>query len=218
MYILPYWNLNLARSLVTENGVSIDLWDITEKNDNKKYKEKNFTFRKLSNDDYSLSIKKLIKDCGLGVHDSRIRPVFWSRGQNYFLIFLSAFMCCASLFSSSPSSMSDQRPLLSMKKTNFYNFFPSKAEEEEACKINNTTYDMTRELVKIRDLYPAPRIDLQNPWQIKKKLTHDEIVVGMLMIPFFEMFEYILRYWNLDVAKSLENGCKVCVDMWDVTE
>ncbi|TMX05248.1 hypothetical protein EJD97_000105 [Solanum chilense] len=113
--------------------------------------------------------------------------------------------------------MSDKRPLLSMKKTFFYNFFPSKAQEE-ACKINNTPYEVTRELVEIRDLYPAPIIDKQNPWQIKKKLTHDEIVVGMLLIPFFEMFQYILRYWSLDVGKSLVNGCNVCVDMWDVTE
>ncbi|KAK4718102.1 hypothetical protein R3W88_016440 [Solanum pinnatisectum] len=80
--------------------------------------------------------------------------------------------------------MSDQRPLLSMKKTFFYNFFPSKAEEK-ACKINNTSY---------------------------------KIIVGMLIILFFEMFEYILRYWTLDVAKSLENGCSVCVDMCNVTE
>ncbi|KAG5581173.1 hypothetical protein H5410_051800, partial [Solanum commersonii] len=32
------------------------------------------------------------------------------------------------------------------------------------------------------------------------------------------MFEYILRYWTLEMAKTLENGCIVCVDMWDVTE
>ncbi|KAG5581143.1 hypothetical protein H5410_051770 [Solanum commersonii] len=113
--------------------------------------------------------------------------------------------------------MADQKPLLSMKKTLLYNFFPSKVEEE-VCKVNNTPHVVTRELVEIRDLYPAPKIDLQNPWQIKKKITYDEIVVGMLMIPFFEMFEYILRYWTLDMAKILENGCSVCVDMWDVTE
>ncbi|TMX02600.1 hypothetical protein EJD97_020819 [Solanum chilense] len=59
---------------------------------------------------------------------------------------------------------------------------------------------------------------MQKPWQIKKNLTHDEIVVGMLIIPFFEMFKYILRYWTLDVSKSLDNGCRVCVDMWDITE
>ncbi|KAG5581140.1 hypothetical protein H5410_051767 [Solanum commersonii] len=45
---------------------------------------------------------------------------------------------------------------------------------------------------------------------IKKNITHDEIVVGMLMIPFFELFEYILRYWTLDMVKTLENGCSVC--------
>ncbi|XP_049399863.1 uncharacterized protein LOC125863941 [Solanum stenotomum] len=113
--------------------------------------------------------------------------------------------------------MADQRPLLSLKKTFFYNSFPSKAKEE-ACKVNNTPHAMTRELVEIRYLYPAPKIDLQNPWQIKKKITHDKIVVGMLMIPFFEMFECIFRYWTLEMAKTLENGCIVCVDMWDVTE
>ncbi|WMV30600.1 hypothetical protein MTR67_023985 [Solanum verrucosum] len=32
------------------------------------------------------------------------------------------------------------------------------------------------------------------------------------------MFEYILRYWTLDAAKSLENRCSVPVDIWDVIE
>ncbi|XP_055803901.1 B3 domain-containing protein At2g33720-like [Solanum dulcamara] len=110
-----------------------------------------------------------------------------------------------------------QKSLLTMKKTFFYGFFSSKTEEE-TCKVNNTPRVATRELVEIRDLYPAPKIDLKNPWQIKKKITRDEIIVGMLVIPFFETFEYIIRYWTLDISKSLENGCKVCVDVWDVTE
>ncbi|WMV31040.1 hypothetical protein MTR67_024425 [Solanum verrucosum] len=38
------------------------------------------------------------------------------------------------------------------------------------------------------------------------------------MIPFFETFEYILQYWTLDEAKSLENGCDVPIGMCDVTE
>uniref|UniRef100_M1D885 Uncharacterized protein n=1 Tax=Solanum tuberosum TaxID=4113 RepID=M1D885_SOLTU len=112
--------------------------------------------------------------------------------------------------------MSDQKPLLSLKKTLFYNFFPSKAEEE-ACKLNNTPHVVTQELIEIRDIYPPPKIDLENSWQIKKKITHDEVIVGKLMIPFFETFEYILRYWTLDAAKSLENGCDVPVGVWDVT-
>ncbi|XP_049364478.1 uncharacterized protein LOC125829271 [Solanum verrucosum] len=113
--------------------------------------------------------------------------------------------------------MSHQTPLLSLKKTFFYNFFPSKAEEE-ACKLNNTPYVVTRELIEIRDVYPPPKINLENPWQIKKRITRDEIVLGKLVIPFFETFEYILRYWTLDAAKSLENGYDVPIDVWDLTK
>ncbi|KAF3615514.1 putative agglutinin-2-like [Capsicum annuum] len=105
-----------------------------------------------------------------------------------------------------------------MKKTFFYNFFPSKAEEE-ACNVNNTPWVATRELVEIRDIYPAPIIDLEDPWQIKKRITRDEVILGKLVIPFFESFEYILRYWKLDMAKSLvmsENGMSVKV--WDITK
>ncbi|XP_055808420.1 uncharacterized protein LOC129876968 [Solanum dulcamara] len=113
--------------------------------------------------------------------------------------------------------MSDQKPLLSLKKTFFYKFFPSK-DEEEACKVNNTPHVVTRELIEIRDLYPPPKIDLENPWQIKKKITHDEVDVGKLVIPFFETFEYILRYWKLDLANSLESRCGMPVNVWDATE
>lgn len=104
-----------------------------------------------------------------------------------------------------------------MKKTFFHKFIQSKAEEE-AYQVNNTPWVMTRELVEIRDVYLAPTIDLENLWQIKKKIIRNEIVLGKLVIPFLEMFEYILRYWKLDVAKSLANGYEVCVDVWDITE
>ncbi|KAG5607118.1 hypothetical protein H5410_028610 [Solanum commersonii] len=108
------------------------------------------------------------------------------------------------------------KPLLSLKKTFFYNFFPSK-EEEEACKLNNTPHVVTRELIEIRDIYPPPKIDLENPWQIKIKITSYEVEAGALLIPYIETFEYILRYWTLDLAKILVNGCGVCVQVWDVT-
>ncbi|KAG5606454.1 hypothetical protein H5410_027946 [Solanum commersonii] len=44
---------------------------------------------------------------------------------------------------------------------------------------------MTQEIAKIGDLYPAPKFDLDNSWQMKKNINSDEIVVGILMIPFF---------------------------------
>ncbi|KAL3337781.1 hypothetical protein AABB24_030087 [Solanum stoloniferum] len=112
--------------------------------------------------------------------------------------------------------MSDQKEFLSLKKTFFYNFFPSK-EEEEACKLNNTLFVVTRELIEIRDIYPPPKIDLENPWQIKIKITSYEVEAGALLIPYIKTFEYILRYWTLDLAKILVNGCGVCVQVWDVT-
>ncbi|PHT58451.1 hypothetical protein CQW23_00814 [Capsicum baccatum] len=105
-----------------------------------------------------------------------------------------------------------------MKKTLFYNFFPSKVEEE-AYKVSNTPWVATQELVEIRDIYHAPIINLENSWQIKKRITRDEIILGKLVILFFESFEYILRYWTLDMAKSLvmnENG--MCVKVWDITK
>ena len=89
--------------------------------------------------------------------------------------------------------MSNQKPFLSLKKTFFYNFFPSKVEEE-TCKLNNTAHVVTRELIEIRDIYPPPKIDLKNPWQIKKKITCDEVIVGKPVIPFSDTFEYILQY------------------------
>lgn len=43
--------------------------------------------------------------------------------------------------------------------------------------------------------------------------------LGMLVIPFLEVFEYILRHRTLDMAKRLvENGCGMRVDLWDITE
>ncbi|KAG5606534.1 hypothetical protein H5410_028026 [Solanum commersonii] len=90
--------------------------------------------------------------------------------------------------------------------------------EEESYKLNNTTHVLTRELIEIRDIYPPPKIDLENPWHIKLNITHDEVVVPKLVIPFVETFEYILRYLMLDMGKSVENGYGMPVDVWDVTK
>lgn len=114
-------------------------------------------------------------------------------------------------------SMADHKFLTSMKKTFFHEFIPSKVEEE-ACQVNNASWVVTRELVEIRDIYSAPIIDQEDPWNIKKKITHNEVILGKLVISFLEMFEYILRYWKLDMAKSLTNGYEVCVNIWDITE
>ncbi|XP_049366621.1 uncharacterized protein LOC125831484 [Solanum verrucosum] len=176
----------MAKSLENGYGVSVDVWDVTEENIPKKY------------EDGSVCLKKL-----------------WNLYiiNNNFLFSFFGVLFSWELYQYTFSSISDQKPFLTLKKTFFYDFIPSKGEEE-ASKVNNTPLVATRELVEIRDLYPAPKID----WQIKKQITNDEIFVGMLMIPFIQMFEYILQYWTLDMAKILENGGRVCVNVWDVTE
>ncbi|KAG5607211.1 hypothetical protein H5410_028703 [Solanum commersonii] len=84
--------------------------------------------------------------------------------------------------------MSDQKSLLSLKKTFFYNLFPSKVEDE-ACKLNNNPYVVTRELIEIRDIYPPQKSIWKTPGRSRKRLP----------------------------VTSLENGCDVHVDVWDVT-
>ncbi|KAG5606588.1 hypothetical protein H5410_028080 [Solanum commersonii] len=114
------------------------------------------------------------------------------------------------------SSVYDLKPLLSLKKTFFCNFYSSKVEEE-ACKVNNTPYVVTRELIERRDIYPPSKIDLKNPWQIKIKITSYEVEARGLLIPYIETLKYILRYWTLDMAKALVNGCGVRVQVRYVT-
>ncbi|KAG5606544.1 hypothetical protein H5410_028036, partial [Solanum commersonii] len=90
------------------------------------------------------------------------------------------------------SLMFDQNPLLSLKKTFFYSFFPSK-EEEKARILNNTPH-------------------------IKIKITSHEVEAGALLISYIETFDYILPYWTLDMAKILVNRYGVRVGVWDLTK
>ncbi|KAF3656920.1 putative ethylene-responsive transcription factor CRF4-like [Capsicum annuum] len=103
-----------------------------------------------------------------------------------------------------------------MKKTFMYNFIPSK-EEEEACKASGTPWVVTRELVEIRDIYPAPVINPNNPWKIKKVITDFEESGKMLVLSFIDIFEHVFRYWTLDTVKSATSGHKMSVYLWDVT-
>lgn len=104
-----------------------------------------------------------------------------------------------------------------MKKSFYYNFVPSTAEEQVS-KTANAHYQVTRVLVEIRDIYPPPVLDYQNPWQIKKTLTHYEVNTCKIRISFFEMLEHVFRYWNLCMANNVVLGHKVNVILWDVTD
>nr|GMD76530.1 hypothetical protein A4A49_59639 [Ipomoea batatas] len=104
-----------------------------------------------------------------------------------------------------------------IKKTFFYNFIPSKAEED-ACKATNSPWQVSRVLVEARDVVPPAAPDPANPWQIRKALSHYEVITGKLVAPFAEAFEHVFRYWTLCMANQTVLGQKTNVIVWDVTD
>ncbi|XP_057480063.1 uncharacterized protein LOC130767265 [Actinidia eriantha] len=90
-----------------------------------------------------------------------------------------------------------------MKKTLYYNFIPTKAEEEEEeCKATATAapYKPTWALVELQDVYPPPVFDPLNPWQIKKVLTPAEVGSGRIVLSHNETFHYVFRYWTTEMT------------------
>ncbi|KAA8527348.1 hypothetical protein F0562_034937 [Nyssa sinensis] len=107
---------------------------------------------------------------------------------------------------------------MKMKKTFYYNFIPTEAEEA-ACKANKTPFEITRVLVDIRDMHPPVTVfDSQNPWKIKKSLTQYEVVTGKLVLSFKDAFDHVFRYWTLCMANHVVLGHKMHVIVWDVSE
>lgn len=111
-------------------------------------------------------------------------------------------------------------PPNSTKKTFYYNFFPTK-EEEESSKARNFEWGQAgvgRVMVEIRDIHPPPVVDPKNPWRIHKTLNQYEIDSGKLVLSWHDTFEHVLRYWSIGMANSIDLGLKVDVAMWDVTQ
>ncbi|TMW83443.1 hypothetical protein EJD97_001654, partial [Solanum chilense] len=88
-------------------------------------------------------------------------------------------------------------------------------EEEEACRVNNTSPVKTRELVEIGS---PLKFDCNDPWKIKKEITSHVLEEGNLVISHSETFDYILPYWSLENAKQLVNGEMKRVAMGDVID
>ncbi|KAJ4833617.1 hypothetical protein Tsubulata_045207 [Turnera subulata] len=121
--------------------------------------------------------------------------------------------------------------MATIRKTFYYNFLHSKAEEE-AASARNVPHQVTRTLVEIRDWYPQQqrridsnnpwhnrkRIDSNNPWHIRKRITTNEIVSGKLPLSHEETFEHIFRYWTLELANYVVSGNKCFVLLMDYTD
>lgn len=109
------------------------------------------------------------------------------------------------------------KTLLTTKKTFYYNFFPTKEEEETSNPRKSMSGD-PRVMVEIRDIFPPPVADPENPWRIRKTLSRKEIRYSYIVLSWSDTLEHVLRYWTLRLAQSLFLGVKVNVDLWDVTQ
>ncbi|KAI3465049.1 hypothetical protein Pfo_021712 [Paulownia fortunei] len=108
------------------------------------------------------------------------------------------------------------KTLYSTKKTFFYKFFPTKEEEE--CLKARKFGGGGRVMVEIRDVFPPPVVDPDNPWRINKTLNCYEIDSGKLVLSRNDTFEHVLRYWSIGLANNIALGLRVNVAMWDVTQ
>ncbi|CAA0831619.1 Unknown protein [Striga hermonthica] len=106
----------------------------------------------------------------------------------------------------------------STKKTFYYTFFPTKEEEEKEEEESSKTRPAggRRQIIEIRDFFRPPS---GGGWPIKKTLTRLEIESGKLVLSCNDVFEYVLRYWPVELAESIVcEGQRVYVAVCDATQ
>ncbi|KAM1369855.1 hypothetical protein ACFX15_039665 [Malus domestica] len=108
-----------------------------------------------------------------------------------------------------------------MKKTFYYNFYPTKEEELEEAVKGGSSGDVPRVLVEIADIHyqPPPPLIISDPRHIVRAISASEVKTGVLFLPFKEAFEHVFRHWSMEEANIVVNGCnKFPVTVWDVTD
>ncbi|KAL6573327.1 hypothetical protein OROHE_001786 [Orobanche hederae] len=110
--------------------------------------------------------------------------------------------------------------LHSTKKAFYYNFFPTKAEEDflKSRRRDPVRISHDRILFEMRDIYPPRAVDPDDPWVIKKTLSRYESVFGKIIFTCSDTFEHVIRHWALGIANYIAHGQRVGVTLWDVTE
>ncbi|KAI6695048.1 hypothetical protein NL676_022758 [Syzygium grande] len=105
-----------------------------------------------------------------------------------------------------------------MKKTFYYNFMPTKAEEE-AAKARNVPYQVTRTLFEINDISPPQLLaDPNYPWLIRKTIVNSEIMTGKLVLSHNDTFDHVFRYWMLETCNHVVMGGRYPVALVDLTD
>lgn len=112
----------------------------------------------------------------------------------------------------------DTKHSITMTKTWYYNFIPTKAEEE-AAKVQNMHYQVTRTLVEINDISPVQLpVDPNYPWLIRKAVGSGELRTGKLMLSHNDTFDHVFRYWTLEMCNHVVMGGRYLVTLVDFTD
>ncbi|KAK9911190.1 hypothetical protein M0R45_035111 [Rubus argutus] len=108
-----------------------------------------------------------------------------------------------------------------MKKTFYYNFFPTKDEEIKVAKAGNAKKHISCDLIEIRELDYQPLFNRNDPWHIKKVVEAAEIKTGILRLSWRDTLDHIFRYWDVETANMVTRGKKIfvgiLVDLSDLT-
>lgn len=104
-----------------------------------------------------------------------------------------------------------------MRKSCYYEFFPTKAVEQAAI-ASGKPYEVTKTIVEIRDFGNPPQFDPKNPWQIRKSVTGSDVYNGKLVLSHYEIFEHVFRYWTLDLCNYVDQGNQYLVIIADYTD
>nr|GLL48478.1 hypothetical protein A4A49_59639 [Ipomoea trifida]GME06236.1 hypothetical protein A4A49_59639 [Ipomoea batatas] len=106
-----------------------------------------------------------------------------------------------------------------MKKTLFYKFIPSQAQQE-ACMARNLPWQVRRRVVEIRDVNDGTdaAAAAAGARGIRRVLSREEVVMGGIVVPFAEAFKHVFQHWTLGMIKrAAVKGENVDVVIWDVT-
>ncbi|PKI63878.1 hypothetical protein CRG98_015714 [Punica granatum] len=99
--------------------------------------------------------------------------------------------------------------MMMMKKTFYYNFLPTKAQEE-AAEARNVPLQVSRVLIEVNNIHlPSLHMhesNLSNPWPIRKILVSREIMSEKIELTYNDTFDHIFRYWTLDMANVVVMG------------
>lgn len=108
---------------------------------------------------------------------------------------------------------------VTMKKTFYYNFFPTKDEEIKVTKAGSAKKHISCDLIEIRELDYQPRFKPKDPWHIKKVVEAAEIETGILRLSWSDTLDHIFRYWDVETANLVTRGKKIFVgvDLSDPT-